>query len=205
MRHLFFSNVSLYTVAVHTVTRVATEGVLILIKQAPCHKAKLKWPHTPQAICMLEHPLPPITPTPTGLYRHAKGGWYVVVGNARCSESLQGMTLYRTLEGEEAGRLWVRPSAMFLETVTHNGQTVPRFSPVDEPTLAVADLRTARAVVAWRQGQLQQQGATMRPPPPEPTTCCGRGCNGCVWEGYYHALQNWRDDARALATEPPPL
>ncbi|WP_156775584.1 oxidoreductase-like domain-containing protein [Hydrogenophaga sp. RAC07] len=38
----------------------------------------------------------------------------------------------------------------------------------------------------------------LRPPPPEPTTCCGRGCNGCVWDGYYTALGYWRDDALDL-------
>lgn len=35
---------------------------------------------------------------------------------------------------------------------------------------------------------------TTRPPPPEPTTCCGRGCNGCVWEGYLSAADYWRED-----------
>ncbi|WP_291087248.1 oxidoreductase-like domain-containing protein [Hydrogenophaga sp.] len=40
--------------------------------------------------------------------------------------------------------------------------------------------------------------AALRPPPPEPATCCGRGCNGCVWEGFYEALHHWRTDALAL-------
>ncbi|MFW5330596.1 oxidoreductase-like domain-containing protein [Hydrogenophaga sp. ZJX-1] len=44
----------------------------------------------------------------------------------------------------------------------------------------------------------------MRPPPPEPTACCGRGCNGCVWEGFYEALHHWRVDALALLGSLPP-
>ncbi|MEO6320658.1 MAG: oxidoreductase-like domain-containing protein [Polaromonas sp.] len=38
-------------------------------------------------------------------------------------------------------------------------------------------------------------GVTLRTPPPEPTTCCGRGCNGCVWEAYYSAVAYWREEA----------
>jgi len=38
-------------------------------------------------------------------------------------------------------------------------------------------------------------GVTLRPPPPEPTSCCGRGCNGCVWEGFYAAADYWREEA----------
>ena len=30
------------------------------------------------------------------------------------------------------------------------------------------------------------------PKPEEPTTCCGRGCEGCVWESYYQALDRWK-------------
>ncbi|WP_439126749.1 oxidoreductase-like domain-containing protein [Ramlibacter humi] len=45
---------------------------------------------------------------------------------------------------------------------------------------------------------LSSRSLALRAPPPEPTTCCGRGCNGCVWEGYEEALARWLDDARAV-------
>jgi hypothetical protein len=48
------------------------------------------------------------------------------------------------------------------------------------------------------QAVLDAQCLTLRAPPPEPTTCCGRGCNGCVWEGWLAAVNYWRDDASML-------
>lgn len=45
---------------------------------------------------------------------------------------------------------------------------------------------------------LSARGLSLRTPPEIPTTCCGRGCNGCVWESYYAALLYWRDDAARL-------
>jgi hypothetical protein len=39
------------------------------------------------------------------------------------------------------------------------------------------------------------RGVRLREPPPEPDSCCGRGCSGCVWESYYAAAACWRQDA----------
>ena len=64
----------------------------------------------------------------TGRYRHFKGGEYEVLGVARHSETDERLVVYRPLYGE--GGLWVRPVAMFLETVEHDGRTVPRFERV---------------------------------------------------------------------------
>jgi hypothetical protein len=41
----------------------------------------------------------------------------------------------------------------------------------------------------------RERGLALRALPPEPTTCCGRGCYGCVWESYYTAVAFWREDA----------
>ncbi len=60
-----------------------------------------------------------------GIYRHFKGNRYEVIGTAKHSETLEEMVVYRALYGE--GGLWVRPAAMWLETVERNGQTFQRF------------------------------------------------------------------------------
>jgi len=69
--------------------------------------------------------LPPIIPTPPGLYRHYKGRFYEVLGTARHSETREPLTVYRALYGEHG--LWVRPTAMFEEMVEVDGQRRPRF------------------------------------------------------------------------------
>lgn len=60
-----------------------------------------------------------------GRYRHFKGGEYQVQGVARHSESGELLVVYTPLYGE--GGLWVRPLAMFEETVLRDGREQPRF------------------------------------------------------------------------------
>lgn len=61
-----------------------------------------------------------------GRYRHYKGNEYTVLGLARHSETEEILVVYRQ---EYGGRgLWVRPLAMFVESVEVAGRTVPRFA-----------------------------------------------------------------------------
>lgn len=61
-----------------------------------------------------------------GRYRHYKGPEYEVVSEARHSETEEVLVVYRALYGEHG--LWVRPKAMFLETVEVDGEVRPRFA-----------------------------------------------------------------------------
>ncbi len=78
----------------------------------------------------LSDSLPPLIVTPPGLYQHYKGRRYEVLGTVRHSESLEPMTLYRALYGEQG--LWVRPAAMFNEEVVIEGVRQPRFTRLPE-------------------------------------------------------------------------
>ena len=64
--------------------------------------------------------------TVTALAKYLCGIDYEVIGIATHSETHEAMVVYRPLYGE--GKLWVRPAAMFAETVTVEGKTVPRFA-----------------------------------------------------------------------------
>lgn len=75
----------------------------------------------------MNDPLPPLPAEPRpGLYRHYKGNDYRVVGLARHSETREALVVYEALYGERG--LWVRPAAMFVETIEVAGQRVPRFA-----------------------------------------------------------------------------
>lgn len=60
-----------------------------------------------------------------GVYRHFKGKLYRLLFVAKHSETFESMVAYQALYGER-GR-WVRPAAMWHETVVHEGKQVPRF------------------------------------------------------------------------------
>ena len=63
---------------------------------------------------------------PAGRYRHYKGHDYEVLGTVRHSETEEILVLYRPLYGDSG--LWVRPLAMFTETVMTEGRALPRFT-----------------------------------------------------------------------------
>ncbi len=65
-----------------------------------------------------------------GLYQHYKGQQYEVIDTVRHSETEEELVLYRALYGERG--LWVRPVAMFTESVNVDGLCMPRFEFVGE-------------------------------------------------------------------------
>ncbi|WP_088287195.1 DUF1653 domain-containing protein [Ideonella sp. A 288] len=73
--------------------------------------------------------LPPLPATPLGRYRHYKGLDYELIGVARHSETLEPLVVYRPLYQADGG-WWVRPHAMFFETVVIDGVAQPRFTRV---------------------------------------------------------------------------
>ncbi|NDY94007.1 DUF1653 domain-containing protein [Ideonella livida] len=75
--------------------------------------------------------LSPLPPVRTGRWRHYKGLDYEVLGVVRHSETLEPLVLYRPLYGERGD--WVRPWAMFHETVVVDGREQPRFTWVGPP------------------------------------------------------------------------
>ena len=58
-------------------------------------------------------------------YRHYKGKDYLVLYQAKHSETLEDMVVYQALYGERG--IWLRPLGMFLEQVELDGNLVDRF------------------------------------------------------------------------------
>ena len=65
-----------------------------------------------------------------GRYRHFKGNEYELIGAATHSETGEPMVVYRALYG--ARGVWVRPAAMWCETVEWDGKVQPRFAYIGE-------------------------------------------------------------------------
>ncbi len=75
--------------------------------------------------------LPPLPTEPTlGLYRHYKGNEYRVLGLARHTETEEAVVVYQALYGAKG--MWVRPVAMFTESVEIGGRRVARFERIGE-------------------------------------------------------------------------
>ena len=60
-----------------------------------------------------------------GIYKHFKGGLYMVIGTAVHSETEELMVVYLPLYGSY--QMTVRPLKMFTEEVLHDGVMIPRF------------------------------------------------------------------------------
>lgn len=63
------------------------------------------------------------------LYRHYKGKEYKVLHLALHSETLEPLVVYEALYDDH--KIWVRPLAMFEETILIDGKERPRFERVD--------------------------------------------------------------------------
>lgn len=66
------------------------------------------------------------------IYEHYKGMRYRLLSVGRHSETLEEVVIYRALYGDKD--VWVRPLEMFLETITKEGQEVPRFNKIEKST-----------------------------------------------------------------------
>ena len=67
-------------------------------------------------------------PIRSGVYRHYKGPYYLVLGVARHSETEAALVVYVRLYARAGGPLWVRPLENFAGQVAGpKGKRIPRF------------------------------------------------------------------------------
>jgi len=85
-----------------------------------------------------------------GIYKHAKGGLYGVTSVGKCSETLEERVVYRSLQANVEGEVWVRPLKEFQE----------RFKPFDLGTLeycfdkiALLCIRDRKVLMARSKGK----------------------------------------------------
>lgn len=67
----------------------------------------------------------------TGRYQHFKGNYYQVLHLATHSETEETMVVYQPEYGDRA--IWVRPLAIFDETIVRDEKTIKRFQYVGSP------------------------------------------------------------------------
>lgn len=67
-----------------------------------------------------------------GIYRHYKGNKYLVLANAKHSETLDRLVVYISLYENDESQVWVRPAKMFAEKVDWQGKRQPRFTKLSD-------------------------------------------------------------------------
>lgn len=75
----------------------------------------------------------PLHPEVGATYEHYSGKQYKIIAIANHSEDLSKYVVYQGLYNDpEFGEnpVWIRPAAMFMETVEKKGQIVPRFKKI---------------------------------------------------------------------------
>ncbi len=88
------------------------------------------------------------------LYRHYKNKSYRFLGRVRHSESLETLVLYEALYENPLGKLWVRPEAMFFESIEHQGSIQPRFAPLALEVRSFTSMDAERIAVVSDLGKL---------------------------------------------------
>lgn len=65
-----------------------------------------------------------------GRYQHFKGNYYQVLHLAKDSETEEFFVVYQPEYGDKS--IWIRPLAMFTETITRDGKEFQRFAKVTD-------------------------------------------------------------------------
>ena len=70
-----------------------------------------------------------------GTYKHFKGNLYEVLDTAKHSETQEEHVVYKALYGQRD--LWIRPLAMFDETIERDGKIIKRFKLIEEASQTI--------------------------------------------------------------------
>ncbi len=67
-----------------------------------------------------------------GVYKHYKGGLYLLIGTAEHTETQERLVVYVPLGVRAGARIRARPYGMFVDHVDIRGMRVPRFMYIGE-------------------------------------------------------------------------